>query len=169
MQYRVFATLSKPQGRVRCELDAPVPHGAGAEFVGPVTGTLEFENAEALVTARGRLHATVVLACGRCLAEHKVDLDIAVNEQCSLTQIDEISVSEPGDDEPIPLLSGDLVDLTELVRQVLILNVPPHSLCQPDCPGLCPNCGMNLNYGPCGCSEDDVDPRWAGLRDLIKD
>lgn len=169
MQYRILATLSKPQGRVRCDVDAPVPHGAGVEFVGPVTGYVELENADSLVTARGRLRATAVLQCSRCLADHVVELDIEVNEQCSLTQIDEPVTPKAGPDEPIPLLSGDLVDLTELVRQVLVLHVPSRSLCRPDCAGLCPGCGRNLSDGPCGCGEDDVDPRWAGLRDLIDD
>lgn len=169
MQYRILATLSRPQGRARCEIDAPVPHGVGGEFVGPVTGHIELENADALVSARGRLRAAAVLACSRCVSEHVVELDIEVNEQCSLTQIDEPATPEAGAEEPIPLLSGDLVDLSELVRQVLVLNVPWHSLCRPDCAGLCPRCGKNLNKGPCGCGEDEMDPRWAGLRDLIDD
>ncbi|NSW55042.1 MAG: DUF177 domain-containing protein [Armatimonadetes bacterium] len=137
--------------------------------MGPVIGYVELENADSLVTARGRLHATAVLPCSRCLADHVVELDAEVYEQCSLTQIDEPSMWEAGTEEPIPLLSGDLVDLSELVRQVLVLNVPSRSLCRPDCAGLCPRCGRNLSDGPCGCGEDDVDPRWAGLRDLIDD
>ena len=56
-----------------------------------------------------------------------------------------------------------------LAREVLYLGsaivFPP--LCKPDCKGLCPQCGKNLNEGKCGCSARQVDPRLEILKKLI--
>jgi uncharacterized protein len=62
--------------------------------------------------------------------------------------------------------SGDEIDLSELLRESLLLELPMRPLCSDDCVGLCSVCGKNLNQGPCGCVHDDVDPRWAVLKDL---
>ena len=141
-------------GRVRCEIDAPAPAGAGFDFRGPVTGAVTLANTGAVMSARGRLNATAVCECSRCLARHPVDLDITVNEECRLAQIDRPAPAGEGEPHPIPILDVDTVDLTELVRQALALHVPPCSLCRPDCKGLCPRCGRNLNEAACACGQD---------------
>ncbi|MHB8189090.1 MAG: YceD family protein [Ferrimicrobium sp.] len=61
---------------------------------------------------------------------------------------------------------GDVIDLSELVRDLVILSLPPAPLCIVDCLGLCRHCGSDLNEGPCGCDLEVVDPRWAAL-DLL--
>ena len=48
----------------------------------------------------------------------------------------------------------------------VVLNLPSKVLCKDDCKGLCPQCGKNLNDGPCDCKEP-VDPRLAGLLELL--
>jgi uncharacterized protein len=57
------------------------------------------------------------------------------------------------------------LELGEMVREELILAVPPYVLCREDCRGLCPQCGNDLNEGPCSCSPEP-DPRWAKLEAL---
>jgi uncharacterized protein len=69
-----------------------------------------------------------------------------------------------------PVEAGDTVDVTEIVRQHLVLALPIAPRCSPACRGLCPKCGADRNEGPCGCEIDEVDPRfhvlrqWAGER-----
>jgi len=166
MRYRVRAKLSRPLGRVVCEVEAPVPPGAGASFAGPVTGQIVLTNAGAAVSARGQLSATMVGECYRCLARHEIVLHVEVNEECRLTQIDQPPPTGAEDAAAIPILDADDVDLTELVRQVLALAVPPRSLCRPDCRGLCPSCGHNLNLGPCSCQEPPEKSPWDALKGL---
>ena len=61
----------------------------------------------------------------------------------------------------------DLVlDLDALAEEDVVLNLPSKVLCKDDCKGLCPQCGKNLNDGPCDCKEP-VDPRLAGLLELL--
>lgn len=56
------------------------------------------------------------------------------------------------------------LDLAPQVWESFILSLPPKVLCSPDCKGLCPNCGQNLNVGTCSCKEEEGDPRLAALK-----
>ena len=165
MQYAVLPKLSQAQGRVVCEVESSVPVGTGAEWAGPVTGDVVLSNSGDVIIARGSLAATVILECSRCLVAHEAPLTVEVNEECGLKQIDAPQSDSEDAPEPVPILDGDVVDLTELIRQVLTVNIPPRSLCDPDCAGLCQKCGKSLNLGPCGC-EEEADPRWGALRGL---
>lgn len=170
MRYEVFHKIGHPQGRAVCIVNAQAPADTGYELEGLVCGRIELINTGGRISAQGRLQATVVLSCGRCLCAHRVALEVAVDEICSLDQIDEPPPGGANRDQPspIPIVDGEVVDLRELVRQLLILNVPPRSLCQPDCRGLCPQCGQNLNEGPCQCVQAQVDPRLAPLQRLLQ-
>ena len=65
-------------------------------------------------------------------------------------------------DEEIYPIDDDVIDLAPLVRDSVVLELPGAPLCREDCAGLCPQCGANLNEGPCGCVAPR-DPRWANL------
>lgn len=60
----------------------------------------------------------------------------------------------------------DKIDLSDDVRDYIILSIPMKKLCKEDCKGLCIKCGKNLNEGPCECKEDEIDDRWKSLLDL---
>jgi uncharacterized protein len=73
------------------------------------------------------------------------------------------------EEEEIPEFWIDLsnnLDASEAIRQGLISETPMAPLCQPDCAGICPECGTNRNTNPCECETDHIDPRLAGLLDL---
>lgn len=168
MQYRLLGQLKGPGGYVQCDINAPVPAGTGMEWRGPVRGTIELERSGEVCTARGQLAATVVIPCSRCALPHAVPLLAQVEERVVLEQIDEpASFWEEEAEEPIPILSGEALDLSELVRQALILAVPPRSLCRPDCRGLCPECGADRNREECSCAVRRTDPRLEALRKLL--
>lgn len=60
--------------------------------------------------------------------------------------------------------------LEDVVREQVLLSLPSRTLCKPDCKGLCPRCGQNLNVAKCNCAEAPADPRWnalAGLADKL--
>ncbi len=58
------------------------------------------------------------------------------------------------------------MDLSPLIREQVLLALPTRPLCQEDCRGLCPHCGINLNRSACGCRVETVDPRLEALRSL---
>jgi uncharacterized protein len=127
-----------------------VPEGAHVVF----TGTLEHV-ADGIVV-RAEIAAPWQAACSRCL--RPVGGDLAVH-------VDELF-------EPVPLdgetyrLDDDVVDLEPLVRDALLLEFPGAPLCDTDCAGICPTCGIDRNETTCECRDDDSDPRWAALRSL---
>jgi uncharacterized protein len=59
-----------------------------------------------------------------------------------------------------------LLDLSEVVRQEFLVKSDSLFYCRPDCKGLCPQCGQDLNLGPCNCQNEVIDPRWAALQEL---
>lgn len=111
------------------------------------------------VVARGTVGGTLLQECRRCLEPVETEFD----EELTM-----VFVADADDDsgaytfEPI----GDELDLSDAVREEVILAVNPFVVCKLECRGLCPQCGQNLNEGTCDCTMDEVDPRWAALRKL---
>jgi len=168
MRYQILRQLRQPSGRVVVEVDAPAPPGIGAELTGNVVGRVELTNAGRSVAARGRITGEATLRCSRCLQEFGWPFEIGFVETCALREIDDPVhyQAEEDEEDPIPILDDEIVDLSELVRQLIAVELPYCPLCRPDCAGLCPRCGADLNREPCGCGDESVDPRWAKLKSL---
>ena len=102
-----------------------------------------------------RLHGP----CFRCLRDTVLDQSIAAREY---------QANNPGDDEELrsPYIAGDTLDLSAWARDALALELPEKILHAPDCAGLCPVCGKDLNEEPHTHDEIAADPRWAALDEL---
>jgi len=156
-----------PGASGRYAVSETYPPDAGLPLVGPVAGELRVENIGSLLLLRGRLRARLRLACVRCLAECERSIDIEVEEQFS-TEATAPDVDTMDRDEPeASAISDYVLDVTELVRQHVAACVPMAFVCRPECAGLCPRCGANLNEGPCACPADDTDARWGKLKELL--
>ena len=107
----------------------------------------------------GTLRTDVAASCRRCLANLRVE--VAPQVRVLFTE------DASGDDAAAYAVSPDAVelDLGAMVREELILAVPPFVVCREGCRGLCPRCGKDLNEGPCEC-RPEADPRWAKLEAL---
>ncbi len=95
--------------------------------------------------------------CRRCLRLVTGDLGAQVRELYRPR-----SPGETDDEETYPL-AGELLDLRPLARDAVLLELPLAPLCRPDCAGLCPTCGQDLNEDDCGCAGAVRDIRWSGL------
>jgi uncharacterized protein len=104
---------------------------------------------------RTRLHGP----CYRCLADAVVDVDIAAREY-------QATSAEGSDELKTPYVEKDQLDLTAWARDALVLELPDKILCRPDCAGLCPVCGRDLNIEPHAHDEQEPDSRWAALAEL---
>jgi uncharacterized protein len=101
-----------------------------------------------------RLHGP----CMRCLG------DAVIEESLSLR---EYQATSPESDELItPYLVDSRLDLSAWARDSLVLALPDKILCRPDCAGLCPVCGTDLNREPHTHDDEETDPRWAALERL---
>jgi uncharacterized protein len=76
------------------------------------------------------------------------------------------TTEETTDEDEVGRMHGELLDLEPAVRDAVVLTLPTNPVCRPDCPGLCPECGVHLDDLPADHSHDAVDPRWAALRNL---
>ena len=103
---------------------------------------------------------TLRCLCSRCLDEF--DRDKVVSCSCVLAEEKQLETSDD-----IVLLDHDEVDPEELARTAFILEMDTITLCSPDCKGLCPGCGVNLNHEACRCKKQ-VDPRLAALAKLLE-
>ena len=172
MQYDIRDRLGQADAEVTCTISAPAPPGTGAQFAGDITGQVTLRSTGRTVLVRGMLRGIAVLECSRCLRDYQHPFEFEFCEDCSLAEIDEpisYATELEDDDEPvpIPILDHCQVDLSELIRQLLVLHLPSHPVCSLDCKGLCPHCGVDLNTTTCDCDKRELDPRLAPLRDLL--
>lgn len=108
------------------------------------------------IVVRGMVEVVWAGECSRCLRPVRGTLAVG---------IDELFETRPIDGETY-LLDHDSIDLEQVVRDAVVLELPPTPHCRDDCLGLCPTCGADRNDVECGCVEVDDDPRWADLRSL---
>jgi uncharacterized protein len=104
--------------------------------------------------------ARTTAECARCLEEF--DLAIA-SEFTELYAFDERWVSE----SQLLLPANHQIDLSPLTREYMLLDLPITPLCRPDCKGLCPVCGANRNDEDCGHQQDEINPKFSALKDLL--
>jgi uncharacterized protein len=133
-----------------------------------VRGQLMINKSDKAVWIKGRIEAEMVLQCSRCLEDFRFPLD----SNCDVTLF-------PFEDEAFPqeeeLNVEDLrssyyhegeIDLSAIVREEILLDIPYKPLCRPSCKGLCPTCGEDLNRGSCSCKDEVFDERFAPLKGL---
>jgi uncharacterized protein len=109
----------------------------------------------------GRISGDATMPCRRCLA------DATVHVQDEAHVIFAEAGSDETDDPDVQVLDerSNQIDLRPMVREQWLLNVPSYAECREDCKGICPNCGKDLNEGPCDCPAAR-DTRWDSLRKL---
>ncbi len=123
-------------------------------------GSLTFIRVQGGVLVEGRIETQIELVCVRCLEPFLFDTTFDLEETIGL----------PGRRRPgitYTLTPEGRFDIAPLLREQVWVEVPIKPLCRPDCHGLCPVCGQNLNEGTCGCHIDPVDPRMAVLASLL--
>ena len=122
------------------------------------------------VRLTGRVKTTLETGCGRCLEPFQILVD-APFDLMFLPEIEPGPAGEKeieNDDVGVSHYKDDVIDLGEVMREQFILALPMKPLCRPDCKGICPICGANRNRQDCECREEWVDPRLAGLKNLLK-
>ena len=77
-----------------------------------------------------------------------------------------IKHEEQEEDDAFTIDNVHQMDMSEPIRQALLVALPMRPLCRENCRGLCPVCGANRNNTDCGHHEEPMDSRWEGLREL---
>ncbi|RAK26874.1 uncharacterized protein B0I29_12528 [Actinoplanes lutulentus] len=146
----------------------PAPADLGLELISVLEGSdleldLSMTSVSEGVYISGTVRGSLSGECGRCLNEIGESFEVPLAAMFAYV---DSTTEETTDDDEVGRMSGDLLDLEPAVRDAIVLTLPVTPLCRPDCPGLCPECGVHLDDLPVDHNHEDVDPRWAALRNL---
>ena len=122
----------------------------------------------AQLDVKGSISAPVELDCTRCLepVSQNLNFEFGVSFVAPENFATDKEREVAAEDLDIDVLDKDRIDLTEVVREQILLNLPEQVFCKEDCKGLCQKCGANRNLIDCKCDSDETDPRWAALKNL---
>jgi len=138
------------------------------------SGTIELLRTNRGILVRGAFQGTAGLACSRCL----VILDQPITFEFEEEFVPTLNINagtplaiEEDDTSTFVIDARHILDLSEVMRQYVLLTVPMKPLCSTLCRGLCPRCGLSLNLGPCECpttSGNLPESEIAKLKDLSR-
>jgi uncharacterized protein len=151
-------TVPAPPDDTRLGLEViAVPAGA------PIELDVRLESVTEGVYLSGTVRAPLRGECARCLDGVVDEIETELGE---LFAFPESVTDATTDADELPRVVDEQVDVEQTVRDALVLALPLAPLCDPDCAGLCPECGgRRAELGP-GHRHETMDPRWAALREL---
>lgn len=140
------------------------------KVLSPVEAVLKIDKEGPDVLVRGVLSGDIELECSRCLKTFDVGIksrmDIVFHPE--VVNKKEESHGLRADELETEFYKDDTLDVDNLLVEQLILNVPMKPLCSPECKGICPKCGTDLNLEQCNCETVEIDPRLKILETLLK-
>lgn len=143
--------------------DQPGRYLVGDIVIEQLHGSLRLTRTRQGIVVQGTLRTYTAAECVRCLKPIMLPCDVELADLF-------VYPAPPAGDSPfnyyIVQESGH-IELEPILREEGILAVPMQALCAPDCKGLCPQCGQNLNEATCDCAQENVDPRFSALRALL--
>lgn len=119
-------------------------------------------NHSGLILLEGSVKPNISAVCARCGKEFVYNESIALEAKIA----DKLANK---DEDEFILMVDSAIDIEDLVRSALILELPSRYLCRDDCKGLCAKCGCDLNETACSCDTEDRDPRWDVLKDYFSE
>lgn len=136
---------------------------SGSVGVVRVQGAAELAGMD--IRIHGRIGAEAAAECARCTAPVALaveqDFDLLYRPVSEIAHEEEIEI--PRDELDVGFYSGEGINLTDVVKEQVILALPMKVLCRPDCHGLCPVCGVNLNAGACRCQQPRGESAFGSL------
>jgi uncharacterized protein len=135
-----------------------------------VEGELLFVRTPRGILVTGNAHMSIRQICRRCLEPMVTDVEFEIEEEfIPAIDIDTGATLPITDEDEAELIIDEhhMLDMSEVLRQYVIVAGTSPGLCRPDCEGLCAICGKNLNLEPCGCQRDVIDPRLSALAELL--
>jgi uncharacterized protein len=116
----------------------------------------------------GELYGGLRVMCDRCLKPYSKDLrtDFKVFLSLPSANDDKSEIELVEEDMEVEFITGEEIDLDEIIREQIYLSLPLKSLCSESCLGLCPNCGTDLNEANCQCFREQGHPGLLKLKNL---
>lgn len=152
-----FAVLKELADQGECRFDAPLHI------------QLKLIPERDMIRLNGRITATALLSCSRCLAEYPFTVDHKFILRFSRQIPSDIHSDKDGqieltaDQIGLIYFEGEDIDFNDPVQEQIVLALPIKPLCREDCKGLCQQCGVDLNTNPCSCGVDRSNSPFAVL------
>ena len=173
MEYNVAGLLKAPHGEMRHHEVDEEPSFAliGARLTGHIVGSVGLMRTQQGVLVQADLQVEAEVTCARCLRPAHTVLAVHISEEFRPSVDIRTGMRlwpEPDEfiEDELFLDEHHVLHLDEVVRQELEASIPIKPLCRPDCAGLCPHCGADLNEEQCQCAQP-IDVRWEALRQLL--
>ncbi|HZT05438.1 MAG TPA: DUF177 domain-containing protein [Chloroflexota bacterium] len=170
LAHNVAALLKAPPGTNR-DIEIFDEHPRfGPEFVttAAVRGRARLFRTQDAIVVRGHIDTVIEVECSRCLDPFPFPISMDFEEEFRPSiNITTGAPLELAEDEALRIDEHHVLDLTELVRQYLLTNAPLQPVCSPDCRGLCPTCGADLNEQACACPSDVDSSPFSALAPLL--
>ena len=132
-------------------------------FKEPIDLFISINRISNTITTDVQIQTRIDLVCDRCTEPFQTDF--SHNVRFIYTRDSDMAQAE--DFVFVLDKHQNEIDLTEPLRQTMILELPFKRICQQECKGLCSRCGADLNTHQCDCKDKDVDPRWEKLKELL--
>ncbi len=140
------------------EIDFPYVRVTDDLLVQYVRGPLRLSRTKEGILVQARLRVGIEDECYRCLDPLIRDEGVTVEELYAVGS---------GAHSEFKIGEDAILDLAPLLRDEVLIIQSHGALCKPDCKGLCPVCGANLNQTTCNCQDEDIDPRLEKLKALL--
>ena len=118
------------------------------------------------IRIRGMIQGDMDAVCARCLEPIRLHvsrpIDLFYRPMAEIARDEEVAISEA--ETEIGFYEGEGLELIDVVREQIVIELPMRSICGEDCLGICPTCGKNRNREACLCQASFPDPRWEALR-----
>ena len=137
-----------------------------ANFDSPVEVKVRLEKVARQIIVRSEIATSASFSCDRCLAGFRQP--IAATYAVVYVEDESEAGRFPPEEVRIVRPDATVIDLSDDVREMVLLSVPLKLLCREECRGLCSSCGADLNAGDCGCSRESVGGPWQELEKLLK-
>lgn len=158
------SNIIKEQGasmdvKLNAQIDDLESNSHKIKFLKPVQVEGTITNLGKILLFEGNIKSIIKTVCDRCLKEFDYNFEININEKFA---------RENSEDYDINLFDGYFIYLDQIIRENIILNLPIRFVCDEECKGLCPKCGVNKNENECDCDEEFIDPRLEKLKNFLK-
>lgn len=139
------------------------------KIISPVTGHVRMRRTNQGLLVDGSVDLVLELTCDRCLKQFEQEIHVPFEELFypTVDVVTGVPLPPMQEEDAFPIDDHHMLDLTEAIRQNVLINLPIMKICKEDCAGLCSQCGKDLNLGPCDCPPE-VDERLSVLAKLLQ-
>jgi uncharacterized protein len=158
----------RPGAMVTLRNTVPSPLRIGLDMIAiepgaPLELDLRVESVSEGALVTGTVTGPTVGECARCLSEVSGRVQVGLTE---LFAYPDSTTEATTEEDEVGHIVDDTIDLEQAIIDAVALDLPFAPVCRPDCPGLCPECGIQLAAEP-GHHHDRIDPRWAKLAGMV--